>query len=621
MMRTMRAIAPWIMLIVAVSFVGWMVFEVGMDVTGQSSGATASEVAVVNGRAIDLQTFYAAVRNAQEQQRLAGAPTFTTLEEQRALEDQVLEQLIQQILLNEEYMRRGITVSDEEIRQLLLNAPLPELQQVPEFQTEGQFDLEKYQRYLRSGVDPNFALALEARYREELPRIKLLERVTEDVYLSDARLWRMFRDQNDSATANVVAIIPQTAVDEEQVEVTDDDLRRYYRDHRDEFERPAQAFMSFVATSRRPDASDSAAALTRAQAVRQEILDGTDFAAVAARESADSANRETGGDLGEVNLGAFVPPFEEAALALRPGQLSQPVLTRFGYHVIRLESKGDTSYHASHILIPLELYGDHLEEVDLRADSLDMLAADQDDPTALDSVAIRMDLPLAPTGRLYEGDRLQLGRFVIPDIHLWAFEATPGQTSQIIETDWAYYLFRLDSLLPEAAPPLEEIRDEVTRSAKRELQWEAARSLAAALLQEVADGATLGEAARRHNLTPQTVGPFTRLTPTPALRGAPEAIGAAFGMRPGEVAGPFDTQLALLLVESVGLVPADTVEFARQIGTLRQEGLPQAQQARVQVVFSSLREEAEVEDLRAEVRRQQQAPTPSLPFPTGPLGF
>ena len=62
MMRTMRGIAPWIMVIVAVSFVGWMVFEVGMDVSGQTSGGMVDEVARVNGRSIDFQTFSAAVR-------------------------------------------------------------------------------------------------------------------------------------------------------------------------------------------------------------------------------------------------------------------------------------------------------------------------------------------------------------------------------------------------------------------------------------------------------------------------------------------------------------------------------------------------------------------------------
>jgi peptidyl-prolyl cis-trans isomerase D len=149
MMRTMRSIAPWIMAIVAVSFVGWMVFEVGMDVRGQASGAPLDEIARVNGQKIDVQTFYAAVRQAQEMAREQGAPTPRTLEEQRRLEDDVLEQLVQRILLDDEYRRHEITVTDEELRQALRLAPLPDLRQVEIFQTDGEFDLEKYQRYLR----------------------------------------------------------------------------------------------------------------------------------------------------------------------------------------------------------------------------------------------------------------------------------------------------------------------------------------------------------------------------------------------------------------------------------------------------------------------------------------
>ena len=622
MMRTMRAIAPWIMVVVAVSFVGWMVFEWGMDATGQRSGGVSDEIARVNGQKIDYQTFTTAVRNVSEQQRLAGAPTPTTLEEQRTLEDEVLEQMIQQVLLVDEYERRGITVTDTEIRQLMLNAPFPEIRNIPEFQTEGEFDLTKYQRYLGSGADPNFALALEARYREELPRIKLMEQLTEDVYVSDAKLWQLFRDQFDSATAAVVAILPQMVVGAGQLDVSDEALERYHREHRDEFERPEQAYLSLVAISRRALASDSAAVLERAQSIRQEISDGTPFAAVAARESADSSNRAVGGDLGEVQWGAFVPPFEAAVRNLRPGEISEPVLTRFGYHLIQLESKSDSGFHASHILIPIELYGEHLEEVDRRADSLDVLAADQDDPTVLDSVAARLNLVLTQADPVYKGNRLSLvsGQYLLGDPAIWAFEAAPGQTSEVIEAEWAYYVFRLDSVIPVRVPPLEEIRQEVAAAAQREAMWDTARSLADSVLSAVARGASLEAATQAYRFSPQTLGPFTRVTPSPVLRESPEGVGAAFGLPLGELGGPFETDNAILLVQALSRQGADTVAFASQVDQLRAEAVQQARQTRAQIVFTSLRQDAEVVDSREELRRQQQQ-APQLPFPTGGLGF
>src|SRR5512134_644167 len=206
-MRTMRARAKWIMAVVAVLFVGWMIYGYGMDIAGR--GATASTVvARVNGRSIGATTFYTAVRNEQERRRQQGMPLPATLEEQRQLEDAVLEQIVQDILLREELRRRGITVSDREIIQAARTSPPPEVMQAEQFQTEGQFDPEKYQRFIASSADPTFLLALEARYRDELPRLKLFEQITAGVVLSDPAIWREFKDRYDSVTAVVLQLTP-----------------------------------------------------------------------------------------------------------------------------------------------------------------------------------------------------------------------------------------------------------------------------------------------------------------------------------------------------------------------------------------------------------------------------
>jgi peptidyl-prolyl cis-trans isomerase D len=620
----MRAIAPWIMLVVAVTFVGWMVFEVGMDIQGQTSGGVTDEVASVNGRKIEYQTFLTAVRNTQELQRQQGVPAPATIEEQRELEDAVMEQLVQEVLLEQEYRRRDITVSDDEVRDALLNAPLPEVQQIPEFQTEGQFDLAKYQRYLRSGADPGFALALEARYRQEIPRLKLYDRLTTDVYVSDAKLWRIYKDQHDSATAEVVAIVPQVVAPEETIEISEDEITRYYREHRSDFERPGQAFLSFAALPRRPEASDSAASLERAQQVRQEIVDGADFGEVARRVSADSVSAERGGDLGEVALGTFVSEFEEAAVRLRPGQISEPVLSQFGYHVIRLEERRDTLIHASHILIPIELHGEHLDRVDRKADSLDLFAAEVEDPTILDTIAGAVGLPVVQAPPLYQGNRLQLGRFVIPDVHIWAFETQEGYTSPIIETDWAYYVFRLDSLRPAAVSPLEDVRDQVRREVLLERQWTAARALATQIEQAITEGLDLAQVADSFGLRTQRTGPFTRLNPGPALQGAPEAIGAAFGGTIGRPSGPYETGFALFFVEPVRWTFSDREQFQEEREELHSRLIQQARQAKLQLVLQALREQADVEDRRRELERalqQQQQQQQGQQMPGGPLGF
>ena len=97
--------------------------------------------------------------------------------------------------------------------------------------------------------------------------------------------------------------------------------------------------------------ADTAAARDRAAAIRAEVAGGAKFEDVAQRESADSVSGARGGDLGRGPRGRFVPEFETAAYALEPGELSQPVQTQFGYHVIRVDEKKGDTLALRHILV------------------------------------------------------------------------------------------------------------------------------------------------------------------------------------------------------------------------------------------------------------------------------
>ena len=88
-----------------------------------------------------------------------------------------------------------------------------------------------------------------------------------------------------------------------------------------------------------PRTLDEARAL--AEELRQRILDGEDFATLAAEYSDDLGSGQNGGDLDWFGLGAMVAPFEEAAFALAPGEISEPVETQFGYHLIEVLEKDD----------------------------------------------------------------------------------------------------------------------------------------------------------------------------------------------------------------------------------------------------------------------------------------
>ncbi|PYP32319.1 MAG: hypothetical protein DMD49_06240, partial [Gemmatimonadetes bacterium] len=241
MMRSMRAITKPVFWVVAVTFVGWLAYGQVTEILGGSRDT----VLKVNGREVRLQEYDAARQAAFEQVRRQAGGRLTREEEQQ-VENQVVDELTQTLLLEQQYRKLGITVSDQELIRAAQSAPPPEVMQSPEFQTNGQFDISKWQRYLASASDPQFLRSLEARYREQIPQVKLAQYLTADVYVPDAKLWRMYRDQHESVTVALLAIRPEQIPDQD-APVTDAELEQYYEAHKTDFKRPAVAFLSFIA--------------------------------------------------------------------------------------------------------------------------------------------------------------------------------------------------------------------------------------------------------------------------------------------------------------------------------------------------------------------------------------
>lgn len=605
MMRAMRENTKWVFYILAASFFGWLVFDVAMGATGSRSGSS-DVVLKVDGEAIHLQRYQAELQGALEQARQRSGGTLTR-EDERQVEDQLVEQLTREVLIQHETRRLGITVTDEEIRDAAQTSPPPEVYQVAEFQTNGQFDPGKWRRFLQSGSSQQFLLQLEARYRQEIPQVKLMQYVTADLYVSDPKLWRIYRDQHDSATIALVTIGPEQIPDSE-VAPSEDEIARYYRAHESDFKRPAAAWLSFVAVPRRPEASDSAAALARVTALRTEAAASlTKFEDVARRESSDTGSGRQGGDLGWIkrNQAGFDTLFLAGLRRLAIGQVSPPVRSSFGYHLIRVDSAKGDSVRVRHILVPIELAGAHRDSVESRADSLDRFAAERDSGWLLDTAAQRLGLPVGRAPKLVEGDRMLLGQYVIPDVSVWAFEHRVGETGPVIQGEVAYYVFRLDSTVAEGVAPLNQVRDQVVYQARLEKKAALWRARAAQIADELKSAPTLEAGAATRGLRVDHVGPFSRLRPPPALQLEPKVIGTAFGLRVGQRSGVILGEHRAYIIESLGRNAADSTAWVAQRDTQRETLLRSARQARVEQYLAALRQRAAVVDRRKELFRVQ----------------
>ena len=297
MLQTMRSSAKFVFWILAVAFIGGFLLFQTSGLIGSTPVTPTTAVATVNGKDI-LYTAWQRRSQQLVQQEQQQSGRSLSQDEQRRIENQAFDEMVAEILLAQEYKKRGITVSDEELRDYARYAPPPWVQNAPDLQTDGRFDPAKYQRLLTSAQarQSGLLVALEQYFRSEVPKEKLFEQITSGLYATDADLWSAWRDANDSASISFVAFHPQP--DKADSNVADSDLRAYYNAHKLEFDRPGRASLSVLHIPRVVSAADSAAVRNHIAQLRAEIAGGAKFEDVAKRESSDTASAVQGGDLG-----------------------------------------------------------------------------------------------------------------------------------------------------------------------------------------------------------------------------------------------------------------------------------------------------------------------------------
>lgn len=247
------------------------------------------KVAVVNGSAITQTDFDMEVNRVE--QKLYNAGKFPAEPEIAKIEKQVLESLIDRELLYQESKKRGYKVEEEAV-----NEQLRTLQE--------RFPSEKEFKNALSRMNLS-----EAGFKASLQRNMTVESFIDNQFVQN-------------------------------VNVSDQELRAYFDSHPDSFTVPEQVRAShiLIKVETQADEAQEAEAHKKIEMVKQRLKKGEDFAALA-REFSQGPSSSKGGDLGYLRRGQTVKPFEEAAFGLQPGEVSDVVETRYGYHLIKVTDK------------------------------------------------------------------------------------------------------------------------------------------------------------------------------------------------------------------------------------------------------------------------------------------
>lgn len=360
--RSQGWLAKVILGLITIPFMLW-----GVESYFNKSGG-GDVVAKVNGDSITRQEFDRAIKGQQQEMRASmGAAYNAALFDDPKIRQGVLDGLVSQHLLMAAAKQAKLVVSDTQLATTIGG--------LPGFQENGQFSQSRYDQVLRQqGMSIG---EFENRVRQELLVNDMRSvfsapgLVPGNVVVSFLQAYEQKREVS-LATLSPEQFMPQT-------KVSTADIQRWYDSHKAEYTLPAQARFEYVVLSqaamanqmlvseaaiqqyyqqnaakyREPeqrrashiliavgaadDAQKRAAAKAKAETIYQQLkTNPARFAEIAKRDSTDAGSAAQGGDLGWFARNAMVKPFSDAAFALKEGQISAPVLSEFGYHIIQL---------------------------------------------------------------------------------------------------------------------------------------------------------------------------------------------------------------------------------------------------------------------------------------------
>lgn len=605
MMRTIREKTRWVIVFLAVAFAAWLAFEgIQSRETSATTGANPV-IAVVNGEQIRYTRWREASSGQIDQARARKGGALTD-EETRQAEARAWENMIRSVLVEQEIERLGIEVSDAEVQQAFRTSPPPFVMQSPAFQTDGEFDYARYQQFFADpSVDEQLLLNIEQYYRDILPRQRLEQRLVTGVSVSEAAAWEEFKARNETAVVTYVTIDPSRVVDEAELSVPEEEARRYYREHQEDYERPATATVRIFSISTTPSAEDSARVRSRADSIRSAILDGEiSFEEAAEQFSMDSTTAEDGGRLGRVTSEDLGEPLASTVPELQAGEISEPVSSTSGIHLVRVDERSGDTASVAHIVLPIRLSRDAEDELFGRMDAIEGIALEDGLLAARDSLGIEVREDVTLT----EGFDFVPGAGSLGVGVDWALDEVTeiGELSEFYENGSGYHLLELVERTEGGQFSFEEVRDQIETTLRTERREAAARRVAADALDALEDP-TIEALAEANGWPVATTEPFGRRDFVPGLGRDTEAIGAAFAAPPGVVTGPYDAGDPLVILRVDERTEADRALFSAMKRQLRQQVAFSIAQQRSSQWIEALREEAVVVDHRDRLNRSADA--------------
>ncbi len=536
---------------IVVVFVFWGV--------GSYRSQRASTVAVVNGQSILIEEYQQAYDNIIEQLRRSfGNNLDDNLLEQFQVKQQALDGLIDQILMLQEADKLHFDVSDEDLAKAITK--------MAAFQRNGMFDQRLYQRMLNSNrLTPE---TFEKIQRDSMQVDKLRQFITGSIKVSDSEIREWFNWQNASVNIRYALFDPESfktiSFSDEEIDTFFDKYKSgykteekrkarfvrfnpedftsrvklaknavvdYYEENFEAFKIPKTVEVRHILLKVLPEDKPEVVEAKKKQSldIRKMALDGKDFAELA-KQYSEGPSKDIGGKIGPFKKEEMVAPFAEKAFSLNIGEISEPVKTRFGWHIIKVEkiNEADTiTFEDSKTRIYQKLTGEEarsfaydlaesIYEVSFEGDDL-IKAAEEEN---MDIITTELFTKQGSIDNIVDSNKFTSAAFGLPLMSI----------SEILELSDGYYILQLIETVSSEIPKLDAVVDRVKADLTQQKKDDKAKAEAEALLEVLKTGKTIEDALKGKDVVTAATGFFQRKDSIPEIGYEPEIARTAFGL-------------------------------------------------------------------------------------------
>jgi peptidyl-prolyl cis-trans isomerase D len=577
MLDRMRRHKGWLKWSLAIVILAFIVLYIPSFLAPGAAG-NSDVVASVEGRDITVGRFRQAYQRQMQAYRTQfGGNVDEKMLKQLGIDQRIVQQMIEEETALAEASRLGITATDEEVRTRIATMPgllengqfigeqryrqMLQMQNPP--LTPGEFEeqvrrgmtLQKLQAALTNWITLNDK-ELEDEYKRRNEKVKLAvasfqaDKFREGLAATDAELSTYYDAHKNELKIPEKRKVKYALVDmqgiRDRTQITPQDIQRSYEDNQQQYSTPEQVRASHILL--KTEGKDDAAVKKQAEDLLAKVKAGADFAQLATKFSEDDVSKTKGGDLDFFPKGQMVPEFDQAAFAMKPGEISDLVKTQYGYHIIKVSEKRAASTKSlDEVRAQIE---DQLKWERAQAEAqriADDVAGKLKTPADFDTVAKGRGLTVGESG-LFTREEPIGGLGVAPAVAERAFEVKEGEVSESIRTPQGFAFVTVTGRQDSYVPKLDEVKARVRDEVLKKKAVDVARQRAAAVATQMKSG-DFNAAAKSAGLDVKTTEFSARGGAGPDV-GASAAVDAvAFTLPVGGVSDPIVTDNATVIVK------------------------------------------------------------------------